>query len=97
MKITKIEQQKNNPDRVNIFANNCFFSGLDIEFLVSLSLKEGDEITPETERAVREQNALSKCLRKALSLLNYRDRTTYELKRKLLEHKFDEKEIEYTV
>ncbi|MBQ0105824.1 MAG: regulatory protein RecX, partial [Armatimonadetes bacterium] len=34
---------------------------------------------------------------KALSLLNYRDRTTYELKRKLLEHKFDEKEIEYTV
>lgn len=97
MKITRIEPQKNNPDRANIFAEGKFFCGMDWEVIHSLNIKEGTEITPELEKTFREQNELSKCMRKALSLLNYRDRTSFELKKKLKENSFDEKEIELTV
>ncbi|MBQ7256966.1 MAG: RecX family transcriptional regulator [Abditibacteriota bacterium] len=97
MKITKIEPQKNNPDRVNIYADNKFFCGLDLDVLSTLSLKEGVEITPALKSTIDDYNLKSKCFRKALNLLNYRDRTTYELKKKLKEKGFDEAEIDLTV
>ena len=97
MKITKIESQKNNEERVNIYCDHKFFCGLDLDVLHSLSLKEGSEITPELKSTIDKYNIESKCFRKAINLLNYRDRTTYELKKKLKEKSFDQAEIELTV
>ena len=97
MKITKIEPQKNNPDRVNIYVDDKFFTGLDAEVLFSLSLKEGTTVTPALKSTLDTYNSQSKCVRKAYSLLNYRDRTTFELKRKLKEKGFDQAEIDLTI
>ncbi len=97
MKITKIEPQKKNPDRVNIYADNNFLCGLDVEVLLSLSLKEGVEITTSLKSTLDQYNSQSKCARKAYNLLNYRDRTTFELKKKLKEKGFDQAEIDLTV
>lgn len=97
MKITKIEPQTKNPERANIFADGKFFCGLDIDVMYSLNIKEGCDITEELEKTFKEANQKSKCMRKALSLLNYRDRTTYELRKKLKKSLFDKNEIDYTV
>ena len=44
MKITKIQRQKNNPRRFNIYADGVFFTGMGEEEIVRLGLKEGDII-----------------------------------------------------
>ena len=44
MKITKIQRQKNNPQRFNIYADGVFFTGMGEEEIVRLGLKEGDII-----------------------------------------------------
>lgn len=97
MKITKIEIQKKNSERVNIFVDEKFFCGLDINVMIELSLKEGMIVTKELEKKFKESNEVSKCMRKALSLLNYRDRTSFELFKKLKEKSFDENEINLTI
>lgn len=96
MKITKIVTQKNN-SRLSIFADGKFLCGLDLEVLSSLNLKVGDTITEEIKEIFNKENSHSKCMRSALSLLNYRNRTSFELRKKLKEKFFDESEIEYTV
>ena len=97
MKITKIEIQKNNTERVNIYIDGKFFCGLDISAMKDLSVKEGMTLTDALEKKFKESNELSKCMRKALSLLNYRDRTSFEIIKKLKEKSFDENEINLTV
>ena len=97
MKISKIEIQKTNPDRVNIYCDNKFYCGIDVEVYYSLKLSKGSEITDEIKAEIDKQNALSKCYRKAVSLLNYRDRTSFELRKKLKEKLFDEKEINWAI
>ena len=44
MKITKMQRQKNNPQRFNIYADGTFFTGMGEEEVVRLGLKEGDII-----------------------------------------------------
>ena len=45
MKITKIEQQKKNKSRMSVFIDGEFSFGTDNFTLLSLHLKEGEEIT----------------------------------------------------
>ena len=42
--ITKIEAQKKNEDRVNIYLNEQFFMGIYKEIVFTLGLKKGMEI-----------------------------------------------------
>lgn len=44
MKITKIEKQKNNAGRYNIYADDVFYTGLSEEEILRLHLKEGDTV-----------------------------------------------------
>jgi regulatory protein len=45
MKITKIEIQKNNKNRVNLFVDDNFFCGLSLETIVKNHIKENQEIS----------------------------------------------------
>ena len=66
MKITKIELQKNNPDRVNIYVDDKFFCGLDVEILYSLCLKEGNELTEEQKQHMFDNDYDGSCGCKSL-------------------------------
>ena len=50
--ITKIEAQKKNEDRVNIYLNEQFFMGIYKEIVFTLGLKKGMEITGTVRNVV---------------------------------------------
>ncbi|MDX5667654.1 hypothetical protein SIK42_09055 [Clostridioides difficile] len=45
--ITKIEQQKRNDDRVNIYVDDKFFIAIFKELVYTFNLKKGNEINEE--------------------------------------------------
>ena len=47
MQITKIEVQKRNKNRVNLYLNDEFFCGLSLETVVRNHLKEGQNISEQ--------------------------------------------------
>ena len=96
-KITKITPQIKNEDRVNIFVNEDFFMSIDSFYLSDLGIKVGMEISPELENILNATSQQSNCLRKAFSLLAYRDRTSFELIKRLKEAYFTNDEIDYTI
>ncbi len=77
-----------NPERVNIFVDGEFYCGIDGFHLYGLGLRKGAELSEQQIRAleeIREQEAVNS---KAMSLLSYRDRSTFELKKRLLAEGF---------
>jgi len=92
-KITQIETQKKDPDRVSIYLEGAFAFGLEREVILRHHLHEGDEITEHEidEILLVEERARAK--KKALSYLNYRARSTKELERRLLDKGFSERTV----
>ena len=92
-KITQIETQKKDPDRVSIYLEGAFAFGLEREVILRHHLHEGDEITEHEidEILLVEERARAK--KKALAYLNYRARSTKELERKLLGKGFSERTV----
>jgi regulatory protein len=88
MIITKIEQQKRHPGRVNIFLDDAFAFGLHKEVVVRFGLRRGDELTKETIDQITSSEEQTLARQKALQLLNYRMRSEHELRAKLFDKEF---------
>ena len=56
MKITKIEVQKKNKSRVNLYLDGEFNCGLSLETIVKNGIKEGREITDEQLEFLKMKN-----------------------------------------
>ena len=97
MKITKITPQQADPQRVNIFVDGEFYCGLDAFHLYGLSLKKGETLTSGQIEALEAVRQRESCSRKAMSLLSYRDRTGFELKKRLRAAGFGETVVNETV
>jgi len=97
MIITKISPQVKNENRVNIFVDNEFYCGIDTYLLIDLGIKKGDLLTDNLKEILLKSNNIAKCNKKALALLSYRDRTSFELKKRLLEADFDIETINVTI
>lgn len=87
--ITKIETQKNNSKRVSIFIDNKFAFGIYKKTLYKFDLTKGDKIDESLRREIILEDEYSDCINKSYSLLSYKDRTTDELKDKLLKKEFN--------
>jgi regulatory protein len=97
MRITKIESQKKNPGRKNIYADDGFIAGVSLETLVRAGLRTGDEITDEQVKTlVRDEERLS-ARRVALRFLGHRARAVKEVRDKLRENEFSDADIEDTI
>ncbi len=83
MKITRIERQKKNPRRVNIFLDDEFGFGLDTETLIRSGLREGDSITEDRIRELGRRGEEQMAHQAALRYLRRRLRTEQELRIKL--------------
>ena len=97
MRITKIEPQKRRPGRKNIFADGQFVAGISDETLLRLALRTGDEIHPDTLKALQKTEELYHAKGVALRYLSSRLRTERELRDKLREKEFADDEISRTI
>lgn len=86
--ITKIEVQKKNKDRVNIYIDNEFFTGLDLELIYTLKLDKGSMVDDNKLKEIISKDNFSKAKSKALRILNKAEQSEKVLRDKLSD--FDE-------
>jgi regulatory protein len=94
MRITKIESQKKNPRRRNIYADGAFVAGVSDEALLRTGLRTGDEISDERLKALLQAEEETGAKHAALRFLAHRPRTRKEVRDKLREKEFGDKDIE---
>lgn len=90
-KITALSLQKRNRQRVNVFLDGEFAFGL--ARIVAAWLEVGMELSDEKIAQLRAEDGREFAYQQALKLLNYRYRTTAELRRALKEKDVSEEEI----
>ena len=81
--ITKIEQQKNNEDRVNIYVNGEFFTAIFKELVFTFNLKKGDEIDEDSLKSILSDEMYLKAKNKALNILSKADQSEKKIREKL--------------
>ena len=94
-KITAIEAQKRNPNRVNIYLDDQFAFGL--SRIVAAWLQAGQIISEEKIAALQEDDGREVALQKALHYLSYRARSLEEVRKNLEKHEIPEPIIENTL
>lgn len=87
-KLTGIEQQKKNPNRVNIYLDEQFAFGL--HKYVAWRLKVGDILDEQSIQRLQQEDVLEEAYQKALRFLGYRPRTEYEMRSRLAEYGYEE-------
>lgn len=97
MKITKIEAQKKNDERVNIYIDDEFAFGISLELVYTHSLKKGMEVDTDFLNNVVLAEEQIKANNVALRFLGYRQRSEKEIRNRLYKEDFDEDIIENTI
>ena len=83
MQITKLEYQKNNPNRVNVFVDGKFAVGLEVNDVLKLGLANGQEINQEELNKIIEQSNFGKAFNAAVNFLSFRPRSEWEVRQYL--------------
>ena len=81
--ITKIEEQKNNPERVSIFVDGDFLLGIAKEIFLQYNLSKGDTLIEDDVFNLASDDEVVKAKSYALNLLSYRKRSELELRERL--------------
>ena len=94
-KITAIEVQKKNPNRINISLDDEFAFGL--SRLVAAWLRVGQELSEEKIATLQSEDAREVAYLKALRFLGYRARSVREVRENLRKHEIPEAVIEEVI
>ena len=94
-KITALKQQKRNHQRVNVYLDGSFAFGL--TRIVAAWLQVGQELTEDKIAQLKAEDGREVAYQRALNLLNYRPRTSEEIRKKLLEKDFEQADIEHVL
>jgi regulatory protein len=94
-KITALEVQKRNPDRVNIHLDGEFAFGL--ARIVAAWLKVGQELSDEKIEQLQAEDARERAFQQAMLFLSYRARSESEIRKNLRKHEIPEPVIEHTL
>jgi len=97
MTITKIEKQKKNKDRWNVFIDGAFACGVNSDTLLKFQLKSGDEIDENKLKEIRDFDEYLYSKKIAFDFLSYRIRSEKELKDKLKGKDISHTSIERTI
>lgn len=81
--ITKIEAQKKNDDRVNIYVNDEFFIAIFTELVYTFNLKKGMTIEEENLKHILNEEMYMKAKNKALNILAKADQSEKKIREKL--------------
>lgn len=77
--ITKLQVQAKDKNRVNVYLDNQFFGGLDMETAVKYNLKVGSCISEQKLEEIQFESEKRTAYNKALKLLNIRRKTQKEI------------------
>src|SRR3989304_8085173 len=94
-KITAIEAQKKNPERVNIYLDGEF--GFALARIVAAWLKTGQALDDEKIASLQAEDARERAYRQAMLFLSYRARSEAEIRQNLRKHEYPEAAIQATV
>lgn len=83
MKITKLEYQKKDPKRVNVFVDEKFAVGVSVDDVIKLGIFKGQEINQEVLNKIIGESDFGKLFNRALNFLSFRPRSEWEIRRKL--------------
>ncbi len=97
MKITALQPQTRNAERVNLHVDGTFRLALTAEIAYGAHLHVGDEINEATLRELEARDQAWKAREAALVLLSFRPRTAAELRRRLLRKEFPEEIVDSCV
>ena len=84
-KVTALQAQKHNRQRVNVFLNGEFAFGL--ARIVAAWLEVGQELSEEKIAQLQSQDAHETAYQQALKFMNFRQRSPAEVRRNLEEHR----------
>lgn len=96
MKITKIESQKNK-NRVNVYIDENFAFGIDIEILYKYSLEVDTEIDESFIKDVLQGEEQNRANNYALNLLSYRWRSECEIRNSMNTKGYSQDTIDNTI
>lgn len=94
-KITALEVQRRNPDRVNVHLDGGFAFGL--ARIVAAWLKVGDVLDDAKIQKMQAEDARERAFQQALLFLSYRARSEAEIRKNLRKHEIPEEVIEETL
>lgn len=94
-RITAIEAQKKNPNRVNIYLDDAYAFGL--SRIVAAWLQVGQELSAEKIAELQAGDSREVAMQKAMNFLSYRARSVQEVRQNLQKHEFNEDVIEDTI
>ena len=90
MKITKLEVQKRNKDRVNLYLDDEFYCGLSLEAVVKYALKVGQELEIQKLEFLQNDSEREIAQNKAMAYISKYQKTEKELRDYLIKKGFDE-------
>jgi regulatory protein len=95
--ITKIEKQKKNSKRWNLYVEDEFACGISEDTFLKFGLCTNDEITEDKLNEIKKFDEYQFAKKSALDFLSYRIRSTAEIKQKLKSKKISAGTIEKTI
>lgn len=92
MRVTKIEYQKKDPSRVNLYIDEEFFCGISLDTLASEALYEGLEIDDVVLNRLLQRDLKSRFLTRVTDYLSHGPKTEFQIYRYLKDLKFKKKD-----
>jgi len=94
-KITALEMQKRNPNRVNVHLDGEFAFGL--ARIVAVWLKIGQELSEQKIEQLIAEDARERAFQQSMLFLSYRARSEAEIRKNLRKHEIPEAVIDQTI
>lgn len=95
--ITKIEEQKRNKDRVNIYIDDEFAFAISLELVYKYKLKVNTDIDSTLLKEIALKDSLIKCKNHAIKIIERTFKTEKELSKKLKERGYEDSVIKETI
>ena len=95
--ITKLEVQKNNETRANLYLDDKFYSGISIELVIKHHLKKGVEIDSQELDEIILQDEKDVALGKAVKYISSAFKTTKQIKDYLYKKEYAAPTINYVI
>ncbi len=90
--VTRLETQKKNPQRLNVYLDGEFAFG--ISRAAAPWLSEGDQLSQEKVQNLKRSDLLESAYQRALNYLSYRDRSEQEIRKNLVKKEIPEEIIQ---
>ncbi len=84
MRITDLEPQVHNAERINVYVDGQFLLGVNAAIVLQMGLRIEQELSPEQLEQLRSEDAEQQAVDRALNFLSFRPRSRDEVRRYLL-------------